>query len=69
MLPPAQIKPHHPRWKSFTVGQKLAAIFFVFFLFSASSLVLVVTLYNGIAGVSRLVNESGKLRYLSQRLA
>jgi diguanylate cyclase (GGDEF)-like protein/PAS domain S-box-containing protein len=52
-----------------SVGQKLAAIFFAFFLVTAASLLLVETLYNSVADASRLVNESGKLRYLSQRLA
>ena len=53
----------------FSVGHKLAAIFFAFFLLTAGSLILVETLYNGVADASRLVNESGKLRYLSQRMA
>ena len=52
-----------------TVGQKLAAIFLAFFLLTATSLIVVETLYNGVADASRLVNDSGKLRYLSQRLA
>ncbi|MFA5241590.1 MAG: EAL domain-containing protein [Sulfuricella sp.] len=52
-----------------SVGQKLAVIFLAFFLLTATSLVVVETLYNGVADVSRLVNESGRLRYLSQRLA
>ncbi len=52
-----------------TVGQKLASIFLAFFLCAAASLVLVESLYNGVADVSQLVNDSGKLRYLSQRLA
>jgi diguanylate cyclase (GGDEF)-like protein/PAS domain S-box-containing protein len=52
-----------------TVGQKLASIFLAFFLCAAASLVLVESLYNGVADVSQLVNDSGKLRYLSQRMA
>ncbi|MFN3397479.1 MAG: type IV pili methyl-accepting chemotaxis transducer N-terminal domain-containing protein, partial [Sulfurimicrobium sp.] len=56
-------------WLRLTVGQKLAVIFFAFFLATAASLILVETLYNSVADASRLVNESGRLRYLSQRLA
>lgn len=52
-----------------SVGQKLAAIFLAFFCLTAASLVLVETLYDGVADVSNLVNNSGKLRYMSQRLA
>ncbi len=72
MLPADQLAPAPPPSAPrvrLTVGQKLATIFSAFFLVTAASLVLVETLYNGVADVSRLVNDSGKLRYLSQRLA
>ncbi len=61
--------PSDPPLVRLTVGQKLAAIFFAFFLLTASSLAVMEALYNGVADVSQLVNDSGKLRYLSQRLA
>ncbi|MDP2827315.1 MAG: EAL domain-containing protein [Sulfuricellaceae bacterium] len=72
MPPPTPHEPIEPRptpLVKLTVGQKLAAIFLAFFLVTAASLVVVETLYNSVADASRLVNESGKLRYLSQRLA
>ncbi|MDP2785493.1 MAG: EAL domain-containing protein [Sulfurimicrobium sp.] len=67
--PPAPDLPPPAPWVRLSVGQKLAAIFFAFFLVTAATLLLVETLYNSVADASRLVNESGKLRYLSQRLA
>ncbi|MFH1493906.1 MAG: EAL domain-containing protein [Pseudomonadota bacterium] len=70
--PPSQsasIEPTPAPLVRLTVGQKLAAIFLAFFLLTAASLMVVDKLYTGVADASRLVNDSGKLRYLSQRLA
>lgn len=66
---PLTVEPSPAPWARLTVGQKLAAIFLAFFLITATSLVVMEKLYSGVAGASQLVNESGRLRYLSQRLA
>ncbi len=66
---PDPVEPTPSRLARLRVGQRLVAIFLAFFLLTASSLILMETLYNGVADTSRLVNDSGKLRYLSQRLA
>ncbi|MBZ0104441.1 MAG: PAS domain S-box protein [Sulfuricella denitrificans] len=71
MPPPTSDPPPSPRRPlvRLSVGHKLAVIFLAFFLLTAGSLALVETLYNSVADASRLINDSGKLRYLSQRLA
>lgn len=51
-----------------TISRKLAAAFFLFLALTLGNLILVMMLYNDVAGVSSLVNDSGKLRYLSQEI-
>ncbi|PWB48004.1 MAG: hypothetical protein C3F18_11615, partial [Nitrosomonadales bacterium] len=67
--PPAPLEQTPEPFVRLSVGQKLTAIFLAFFLITAASLVAMEKLYNGVADVSQLVNDSGRMRYLSQRLA
>ncbi|HEX8978819.1 MAG TPA: EAL domain-containing protein [Parasulfuritortus sp.] len=51
-----------------TISGKLGTAFFLFLILTLGNLILVMMLYNDVSGASSLVNDSGKLRYLSQEI-
>ncbi len=52
-----------------SLGKKLGAAFLLFLFLIAGNLFLVEKLYEGISDTAATINESGKLRYLSQGIA
>jgi diguanylate cyclase (GGDEF)-like protein/PAS domain S-box-containing protein len=52
-----------------SLGKKLSLVFLLFLVLMVGNLIFAVRLYDGIADTANIVNESGRLRYLSQEIA
>lgn len=52
-----------------TVGKKLAVAFALFLSLTWATAMLIEGFYDGVVSSNRLINESGRLRYLSQEIA
>ncbi|MDP2110837.1 MAG: PAS domain S-box protein, partial [Thiobacillus sp.] len=52
-----------------SLGKKFGIAFLLFFALTAGNLILVERLYDGAADTASIINESGRLRYISQEIA
>lgn len=52
-----------------SLGKKLGIAFLLFFALTAGNLIVADRLYDGIVDTTTIVNDSGRLRYLSQEIA
>ena len=52
-----------------SLGKKFSIAFLLFFVLTAGNLIFVKRLYNGVADTASIVDESGRLRYISQKIA
>ncbi|MHB1292028.1 MAG: PAS domain S-box protein, partial [Sulfuricella sp.] len=52
-----------------SLGKKLSIAFLLFFALMVGNLIFAERLYEGIADTANIVNESGRLRFLSQKIA
>ncbi len=52
-----------------SLGKKFSIAFLLFFALTAGNLILVERLYDGAADMANIINESGRLRYISQEIA
>jgi len=52
-----------------SLGKKFSVAFLLFFALTAGNLILVKRLYDGAADTASIINESGRLRYISQEIA
>jgi diguanylate cyclase (GGDEF)-like protein/PAS domain S-box-containing protein len=52
-----------------SLGKKFGIAFLLFFALTAGNLIVVERLYDGAADTASIINESGRLRYISQEIA
>ncbi|MHB0981970.1 MAG: HAMP domain-containing protein [Thiobacillus sp.] len=52
-----------------SLGKKFGIAFLLFFVLTAGNLIIVERLYDGASDTASIINESGRLRYISQEIA